>query len=208
MVRILLLTLVLILLVFSPAGAADPLASSLSEIQTAVDTGDLPLFERRVDLPALLDQASTRFVAALSGKAEQLPPALALMAATANSPESRKALAALLAKELGDFVRYGVSSGHFAGKAATASPPGLIAPLLREASLGRKELSLVGTSAPDPKGGRRAQLKIRDHGNDRVYRVDVRFVQQYGGWKAVEIRNLPALMEKIQREAAEEAAHS
>lgn len=207
MVRLVMLVFGLILAVCSPALAADPLASSIKDIQHAVDTRNMALLERRADLPALINQATTAFMTRLDKDANSLPPALALMAAAANTPEARASLASLLGQEVLRFARYGVASGHFAGKATGTPPSGLIAPLLRDASIGRKEVSLASPSQTDPKGGRRAQINVKDYGNDRTYQAVLRFVPADDGWKAVEILNLDALMARLSREAGEAAAN-
>lgn len=190
----------------SPADAR-ALAAAVADTQRGIDTRDLALFERHVAVDALLRQSATAFVNTLaSGKGAQLPPALALIAATATTPEAKAALVDILTSETGRFARYGVTSGRFAGKPVPGpAPGGLIAPLLTDVSTGRKELSLAGPARRDGQS-LIAPLNVKDYGNDHTYRVEMRFASTDTGWKAVEILNLDALMARLRKEAAENAA--
>ena len=204
MLRIFFWTCILVFAVCPAAAAADRPETALSEIQKAVDSRDMELLEKRMDMDALLDQGLKVFFATMQGNAASLPPALALMASTADTPQLQKSLGKLLKDETKKFVRYGVESGHFAGKPdSQARPSGLMGALLSEASLGRKTLKAAGTSRIEGSSAKlRAQL--HDDGNGRDYPLDLRLTLRDGVWQVTGVDNLEQLTGRLYREAVQE----
>ncbi len=189
----------------APAGKPE---SVLTAIQTAIDTEDLESFEKHVDMDRLLEQGASAVVDTLqqagSVDTSGLPPLLALMASSIQQPEMAKQIKSLLKSEAAAFVRYGVSSGAFAGRPRSGtSPDGMIAPLLRDVSTGRKELKLYAAPRRESSGMYVVPAIIHDYGNGRDYRVDLGVRSEQSGWRVWKIANMDKLVDRLKREAAE-----
>ena len=182
------------------AGAESP-QFAITEVQSAIDTRDMRLFEDRVETQTLLQQGVDVFQnKMLKSHGSSLPPALALMAVTATTPQAQEMLRALLTKEARNFVRYGIESGHFAGKPVPGvKPSGLVAPLLNDASLGRKQLTVTGKPVPDGEGVR-LPCALKDFGNDRTYALDLRLKRINNTWRVVGVNNLDQLVNRLSKE--------
>ncbi|MEG2005776.1 MAG: hypothetical protein RR014_07055, partial [Bilophila sp.] len=182
--------------------------TALMTVQRAIDTSDLPLFEQYVDSNSLLEQGSSALVARLqkSGNVNTaaLPPMLALMVASVQNPDMAKQVKHLLKQEVGAFARYGISSGMFAGKRnQSAAPQGLLAPLLSDASTGRKTLNVTGKPVRDGVGVL-VPVTIHDAGNGHKYRVKLYMEPTADSWQVKKIATMDALMSRLQREATAE----
>ncbi len=188
----------------APAGRPETV---LTAIQKAIDTQDMKAFERHVDMDSLLEQGASSVVNTLQQvgtiDTSGLPPLLALMASSIRQPEMARQVKMLLKSEVESFVRYGVTSGAFAGKKPSGSPDGLIAPLMRDVSTGRKELKRSAAVRKEASGSYVVPAVIHDYGNGRDYRVDLRVRAEQDVWKVQEIANMDRLLEKLRKEAAE-----
>ena len=206
----------------APVERAERPETAVAAIQTALDQADLALFEQRVDVDALIDEGSAVFMSKLlkAGETGELPPALALLATAAGTPQGALAMRGMLAGEAAAFVRDGVASGRFgggkAGKGSAGKSRGLLAPLFANASTGRKHLRAVGRALPVTSAGDVVELPvaIRDEGNGREYRLRLR-LEQYSDspagasptttvspyWKVTGIADLPAIADQIWEEA-------
>lgn len=212
--RITCVTFFILLLLQNTAFAARQTPEvALETVQRAIDTSDLPLFEQHVDMNALLDQGSSALVARLqkSGNLDtsNLPPMLALMAASVQNPEMAKQIKQLLMQEIGSFARYGISSGMFAGKRdPNATPKGLLAPLLNDASTGRKTLKVTGKTVRDAaSGSATVPVTIHDYGNGRDYRVTLRLEPVADSWQIKKIANIDKLLSRVQKEVSKSDTH-
>ena len=132
-----------------------------------------------------------------------LPPALAMiLASVGKSEQATELLRSTLSKEAGEFVRYGVRSGAYAGKSRQAEPPsGLLAPLFSDASMGRKEIQQVGRPVAES-GAVYVPFTLKDHGNGNSYPVEAWLRQQDGDWKVIGLRNVRTLVRLIREESA------
>ncbi len=178
----------------------------LKDIQKAVDNSDMAAFERHVDMNRLLDQGSSAVVAAMRKAGDMdtssFPPMLALIIVSVQQPEMAGQIAALLKNETASFVRYGVSSGAFAGKPRTdAALEGLIAPLMRDVSMGRKEFRLRSRVQREASGMYLVPATIHDYGNGRDYRVDLRVGSVQDVWRVLEIANIDTLLARLKKES-------
>ena len=194
---------VLLFCLASSAQAQGSAETVLGSVQQSIDTSDMQLFERHVAVDALLEQGASAVFGVLSTSGGKgLPPMLSLMAASAQDPTMAAQIKKLLKQETRSFLEYGVSSGLFAGKQTSGSPSGMIAPLMRDASTGRKE---IRSRAPARKSGDSwiVPAVIHDEGNGRDYKVDLRVRAIDGNWKIMEVANMNQLVAKIQKEAAE-----
>lgn len=189
------------------SGRASTAAQALNVVQHAIDSGDVPLFERHVDVDALVAAAVDYFVSDAQtpeGKARLSPVVAMIISSVGSSEDAQKTLRALIGREARNFVVYGVQSGNFAGTQRDNVPPpdGLLAPLFADASMGRKEIQ--GVSAPRVAGkDTLIAFRVYDYGNGRSYPVTGRMRLVGKQWRLVGVENLPALAEQVRREAVE-----
>lgn len=191
--------------VAAPAGSPESVLAAHSK---GLDTGDMDAFERHVDMGRLIDQGASAVVASLqeAGTVDTsgLPPMLALMASSVRQPEMARQVKALLKSETASFVRYGVSSGAFAGKLRSgSSPDGLIAPLMRDASTGRKEFRLRSRAQREASGSYLVPATVHDYGNGRDYHIDLRVRAERDDWRVWEIANMDKLVSRLKKETEE-----
>ncbi len=203
MLRTVLLACILIFAVCPVAAATDRPEAALTEIREGITRRDMTPIERRMDFEALLEQGMDTFFIVLKGRSASLPPALALMVGTAESSEMRQMLGGLIKSEIMNFIRYGVVSGHFAGRPdPSVRPEGLAAPLLENASLGSKTFRTRGGVRIN---GKDAVLPVvlHDGANGRDYPLDLRLRLHDGLWRVTGVDNLPELTARLHKEAAE-----
>lgn len=180
---------------------------SLQAVQRALDSGDVALFERHVDIDALVAAAVDYFLQeaqSSEGKARLSPVVAMLLSSVSYSDDAKLKMQALMGREARNFIVYGVQSGNFAGKAKDKAPPpdGLLAPLFADASLGRKEIRQSGPVVADGKD-RRLSFTVHDYGNGQKYHVNGRFRTVGTVWRLVQLDNLPALAAQVRGEAVE-----
>ncbi len=204
--RIITIFLVFFLLCASGVRAASSSApeSTVREIQAAIDAKDSARFERLVDMRGIAGRAVDMLLEdAARPEGGSLPPLLALMLSQVrSSPQATAALRGLLEDECGAFVRYGVASGHFAGRPdKSVRPGGMLSPLFAEASLGRKELAVAGPAAAAGGGAFLLPALLRDHGNGNSYPLLLRLEGAPQERRVTEIVNLPDLWAQIAAEA-------
>lgn len=175
-------------------------------LQRALNTSDAALLDRWADVDGVIGQAVDVFLEDARTPEGQalLPPMLAVVLSSVDSSPQAKALVrSTLQKEAGEFVRYGVRSGKFAGKPKEASPPsGMLAPLFADASLGRKEIRTIGEAVSE-KGGYYVPFTLMDYGNGNTYTVEATVRKSGEQWRITGIRNIRALMDRIRQEAVE-----
>ena len=178
-----------------PTRAQTP-ETTLRNVQTALDNSDVELFERSVDLDALISQAVDTFLkeAATPAGRAALPPVPAML------------LSSIADNEMRQFVRYGIRSGAFAGRKPKDPPSALfsgsaLAPLFGDVSLGRKELRDISRPIPDGRDMRIA-FTVLDHGNGNVYPVIARLSPTDTDWRIVAVTNMRALVDQILQETS------
>lgn len=202
-----LLCMLVLLPTITWAAPKDSPAQALENIQSALDTGDIALFERHVDIDALVGLGVDYFLreAQKPEGRERLSPVIAMvLSSVGDSPEGQKRLHSMVGGEARNFVVYGVQSGNFAGSSRPDVPPpsGLLAPLFADASLGRKEIQNPG---PVRKAGqdRIIPFTVRDYGNGNMYPVQGRMRVVDNAWRLVGLENLPTLVEQLRNESVE-----
>lgn len=194
-----------LLLPLLPAQAQTPEAT-LRAVQTALDTGDVGLFEKYVDMNGVIGRAVDIFLeeAGTPAGKHALPPVLAMLLSSAAESGSDSSVRSLLRHEAAQFVRYGIRSGAFAGCPPEDAPSAffsgsMLAPLFGDVSLGRKELRDISRPLPDGRDMRIA-FTLLDHGNGNVYPVIARLSPTPAGWRIADITNMRALVEQILQE--------
>lgn len=182
-------------------------SQALDAVQKALNTGDVALFERHVDVDALVAAAVDFFLAdaqSPEGKARLSPVVAMILSSVSSSADAQQGLRALIGREARNFIVYGVQSGNFAGqsRADVPAPDGLLAPLFAEASLGRKEIQRKGAPVADGKDAL-ISFSVYDYGNGRSYPVRGRMRMANAQWRLVQVENLPALVDQLRRESVE-----
>jgi hypothetical protein len=196
------LYLVIMLFFTCTAFAASTPEQAVRDAQRAIDAKEADHFEQRVDVRRILDAATELLLAEANKPDGQLPPMLALMLSSVKESQALAALRDIIAKEAHTFVRYGVASGHFAGKPEpSVRPGGMLAPLFSDASMGRKELRVAGPSTPGGQEQALLPVELQDHGNGNTYPLLLRLQWNSPNWRIVEIVNLPDIWGQIQAEA-------
>lgn len=199
-------TLLLLVLLACPAVAAQTGTPEhcLREVQNALDSKNLERFERLVDMRAMTNKAVDTLLEDAAQPDTDLPPLLALVLSSAQkSPQATATLRDLLVQETEAFVRYGVRSGHFAGKPdqGVLRSGGMLAPLFSDVSPGRKELSASGPASYDEDGQALLPATLRDEGNGNSYPLLLRMQRTPSGRRITEIVNLRELWELLLHEA-------
>ena len=200
-----------LLLVFSvlplamPCGArAEGAGDCPRAIGEAIDSSDLPGFERLVDMDALLNDALALFLVEVRKpeNANAIPPMISLMLSQLAGGGSEN-VRRLLLSESRAFVENGISSGAFAGKKpAGGTAHGLLAPLFADASQGRKQICNVGDGRPDG-GDTLVPFVVRDGGNGLEYPVLGRIRRVDGADRLVKVENMQELLSRILKECRE-----
>lgn len=199
----------IILLLYDPfigVGKQTP-RNSLLKIQYAIDSHNFELFEEYVDINGLLNQGVEYFFCSLNTikDTSKLPPLLYLLVNTIQVPQYAAQVRSLFISELNVFIKYGVSSGLFAGHEILDKPTGLLAPFISKISLGRKELLFSNSEKVlakiyKQKGDITVPIQIKDYGNGRQYSVLLGMSFCNGMWKVTTIKNLPELCKKFEEE--------
>lgn len=201
-----LLLLAVALLPCHVAARADSPHACLEDIAQAITQGSMTDFERRVDVDGILRVIVDKFFteAAKPENADKLPPMLSLMFSGAAMMDGGGRVRDMLRGEARAFVRNGIESGAFAGRAPDAAyqSQGLIAPLFADASLGRKEIHAVGQARSIGNDIWNVPFRVHDAGNGNDYPVLGRFARRNDRVMLVAIDNLDQLFSILAAEAA------
>ena len=186
--------------------AADSPQACLEAVAQAIAEGDMTAFEQHVDVDGILTTVVDKlFVEARRPEnAGKLPPMLNIMFSGAALADGGGRVRKMLRGEARAFLRNGIVSGAFAGRAPSQDfrSEGLIAPLFDDASLGRKEIHGIGKASPRKDGGWNLPFRVFDAGNGNDYHVVGRFARKDGRVMLTGIDNLDELFTRIAAEAA------
>lgn len=178
----------------------------------ALDAADSAAFELAVDLDAILGQTLDFMArqAALPEEVSQFPPILTLLfTRAAGGGGDTVGVRGLLMGAARAFVLQGIDSGAFGGRpadSAQTSDGGLLSPLFAEASLGRKEICLVGEARPvsppaaSGNGEWLVPFSVHDAGNGETYPVLGRIRKEGAGFRLVGVENMSELYGLIRNE--------
>ncbi len=175
----------------------------IQSIQSAIDNADEAAFVKAVNMESLIGQCVDVFIEdAQKSDQQTLPPALALMLSTVNmNAFARQTLRSTLMNEGSAFMRFGVSSGVFAGKVKnTEGISGMLSSIFANVSTGRKEIMLIG-SPVSSQGAVYVPFTIKDHGNGNSYPVEAWLRQENGQWRVIGLRNVRQLIRIIRGES-------
>ena len=205
-----------------PDFAPDDPRHCLTRVASALETADSTAFAEAVDVDTILAQVLDFMAAEAArpdGGASQLPPMLALLfSRAAGDGVDAASVRALLMGAARTFVLEGVGSGAFAGREADparAPAGGLFSPLFADASLGRKEICLVGeaglaTPANIPNADHVAgdwlvPFSVHDADNGEIYPVLGRIRKEGADFRLVGVENLPELYSLIRSEMEQQS---
>lgn len=195
-----------LLLLPHTSAAADSPQACLESVAQAIAEGDMAAFEQHVDVDGILTTVVDKlFVEARRPEnAGKLPPMLNIMFSGAALADGGGRVRKMLRGEARAFLRNGIVSGAFAGRAPSQDfrSEGLIAPLFDDASLGRKEIHGIGQASPRKDGGWNLPFRVFDAGNGNDYHVVGRFARKDGRVMLTGIDNLDELFTRIAAEAA------
>lgn len=204
-----LLPFALCLLVCLPAhttAAADSPQACLESVAQAITDADMTAFEKHVDVDGILQVVVDKLFVEASRpeNAAKLPPMLSIMFSGAALADGGGRVRKMLRGEAKAFVRNGIASGAFAGRAPGQDyrSEGLIAPLFADASLGRKEIHDIGKARARKDGGWTLPFRVFDAGNGNDYPVVGHFARRDDRVMLVGIDNLNELFTRIAAEAA------
>jgi len=204
---------IIMILVFwaGSAVASEPLATSLANIQHAIDRNDHVLLEKYVDLRGIITRGVDRFVADYAanppgGEGDPLMEMLSGgLSREAGSPAA-VSMKMMLVEETRKFVIRGVASGDFSGRPSTAAvlpDGGLLAILFADASTARKELRDLRVN-PAKGDTATAQATLYDFGSERNYPVQLGLkLHPEGYWKVTDVKNMADLIRRVRKEAEE-----
>ncbi len=190
-------------LFFSPLAAtaaqSDP-AEAVRMLQKAIDTRDATLMERHIDLDAVVGKAVDAVLTDADAvkEAERSSPAIALVLSGMGSDERVKSVARhLLTAETKQFVRYGVTSGAFAGTAKPGAHPGagLLAANLRGGAGDKKTFGAASVRSQSADAAL-VNTSLTDAANGESYPLELGLQQQNGVWRVTEITNIHALIRR------------
>ena len=184
------------------AFAAGTPEQAVRDAQRAIDTKNAERFDQLVDARHILEAAAVLLLAEADKPNGRLPPLLALMLSSVKDSQALASLRALITQEIHNFVRYGVVSGHFAGRPDhSIRPGGMLAPLFNDVSMGRKELRVAGPPATIGQDRVLLPVELKDYGNGNTYPLLLRLQWTSPDWRIMEIVNLPDIWSQIQAEA-------
>ena len=186
---------------FSAACGGNALAAGPEEavimVQKGVDSRDLDMVEKYLDLDAVLKKAVEVAVADESViKEAGKYPAAALVLALGSASGANDAVRDLLAAETREYIRHGVVSGAFAGapKEDVSVYKGIFGGKAFRG--GEKDKKTFGPVSVKQKGDSSARLatSLADAKNGKTYPLDLIVQKQQGIWRIVEIGNAPELV--------------
>ncbi|MBO4335461.1 MAG: hypothetical protein J5846_06465 [Desulfovibrio sp.] len=184
---------------------AESASDCLLAVGEALDRADAVLFQRKVDVDALVTQGIDVFVACANDPqmAQAMPPILALVLSQASKKDSTgQAIRSVLTSECRAFLLQGVASGAFAGRPQghSAGQGGMLAPLFANASMGRKEIVAIGNAEREGEGWM-VPFTLHDAGNGQNYALEALVKDVQGELKVCQILNLPEIFLQVLHEA-------
>lgn len=190
--------------------AATPDSSAVEtvkDIQRAIDGSNVDAFLRRVDLEAVISQASDIFLKRLPAVSDKmaekqmLPPMLVLASSAVNKGpasmeyQTAKMFISAAAKQ---FVKDGIESGAFAGK-KSANRQGLTDELFAAVSKGRKELAYPKLES-EKRGVNTVGVMFKDHGTGDVFPLLLEMHSGADVWKVKKITNLEEVFKTLEKQ--------
>lgn len=169
--------------------------------QKAIDARDMALLDTCLDLESLTIKAVDLAVTDDSVmQSVEKYPAAAVVLALGSASGANEAIRTMLANEVVEYVRHGVTSGAFAGQpVADASVyRGIFSKAFRGE---RKDRVLFGPATVTKKDASSATVTTTlVHGDKgRTYPLELLARQRDGAWRIVEILNMPELLREATR---------
>lgn len=170
-------------------------SAAVRGVQQAIDTSDMILLTRYMDLDGLITRAVSVAVADASVReaVAQYPAAALVLAVGGN--DAVDALRALLASEIREYVRHGVTSGAFAGapRAGVSTYRGLFGSIFRG---GARDRVTITSSSITRKSAEEALINAMATygGKDETYPLTLRARKETDDWRITDIVNMAELV--------------
>lgn len=202
--------LIVLSISITSANASESPSLCIKEIQYALDSRDIDLFEKRANIDAIVKQSVTFFVNYLRQADKNqtpLPPMLSMLALSLNS-QMGDSLQSILSAEAADFIRFGIREGYLTGHAKNRSnTDGILATIFSAISTGRKTITMKGSARMEEDETCHVDATLHDEGNGETYPILLRLKKVNGLWQADAIENLQQLG-KILIQESKEAEYS
>ena len=189
---------IILLLCCGPAFAANSSgpAQTVAMIQKGLDTADLGLVERYLDIDAVAGKAASVAVTDENTLREAgKEPAAAVLIALGAATGANEAVRDMLAAEAKAYARHGVSSGAFAGSPKQDAPPyhGLFSKAFRG---GEKDKKTFGPATVTSQKGDTARVatSLQSGTKSKPQALDLLLQKQNGVWRVIEVVNLPEIL--------------
>ena len=195
---ILSLLLGLSLFFYGHANAAensDP-TQAIVMIQKGIDAADLAMVEQYLDIDAVVDEAAAVAVADEKALREAgREPAAAVIIALGSATGAKDAIRDMLSSEAKEYVRYGVTSGAFAGNPKQDAPPygGIFS---RAFTRGARDKKIFGPATVVSQKGDTACVttSLQSGSQKAAYPLNLLLQKQNAAWRVVAIRNFPEIL--------------
>lgn len=190
-----------VVLVFGAGGAAFAAAGpgdSIRMLQKGIDTKDMGLVDKYLDVDAVAGRAVDHFltdedVLREAGKS----PAIAMVLALGGSAGASDAVRTVLIAEAREYVKYGITSGAFAGSPenAASSYQSLFGKVFRGDGKDRKRFGPSTVKSLD-KNTAVVSTTLLEGIKERAYPLELRMEKQGGVWRIVALENYPGFAQK------------
>lgn len=200
--QLLFLGLAACFLAYFPPGAAFAAAgpeTSVAMVQKGIDTRDLALVERYLDVDGVIGKAVEAAMndPELMRAVEKTSFPVAAILAMGNAEQTGLVLRDFLTSEVKEYVRHGVVSGAFAGKPVEGAS--VYQGVFRKAFRGGEKNKVVFKDAVVKERGKTAAVvscMLLSGKKGRAYPVELLAVPDKGFWRIVELHNAADLIKK------------
>lgn len=169
-------------------------AESVDMLQKAIDTNDMPLVEKYLDLDAVLEKGVESIIVDEDVLRDAAKYPAINMALALGPNVGNEILRTLLGAETREYIRHGVVSGAFAGKPVSSAPPynGMFAKAFKG---GEKDKRTFGIASVTKSMGDTAYVKTSITGGrkNKTLPLDLVVRKQNGVWRIVEVANAAQL---------------
>lgn len=175
-------------------GGAQGPAESVTMLQKAIDTSDMLLVEKYLDIDTMLEKGVESIIVDEDVLREAAKYPAINMALALGPNVGNEVLRTLLGAEAREYIRHGVASGAFAGTPRADAPPyrGMFGKAFRG---GEKDKRTFGKATVTKKSGDTAYVKTSLSGGRKNKIIPLELVarKQKGVWRIVEVANAAQL---------------
>lgn len=190
-----------VVLVFGAGGAAFAAVGpgdSVRMLQKGIDTKDMALVGKYLDVDAVVSRAVDNLLADEDVLREAVKnPAIAMVIALGGNAGANDAVRAVLVAEAREYVTYGVVSGAFAGspEKSASNYQSLFGKVFRGEGKDRKRFGPSTVKSQDKKSAV-VSTTLFEGVRERAYPLELRMEKQDGVWRVVALESRPGFMRK------------